>query len=359
MKEVYFRVDLSGIDSRIEGNVHFTRKWFEGELEIYFNNCKFYYDPLKKYLLPFQRKLRCEQERKNCVPFSPLTDIDIVFLAGGTCRIPSIQKQIGKLFPNTRLIIEEKLETITTTGAAIHVLQVLDKEVQPYILPIQHPVACGIRKTLYKFEIDIYDVRTKEKSKDSHSENKPIQEIVDELMTKYGNDIEKIVIQNNVLKSDELEYFKKENLKKHGDLVHVATKQELDFKYYFESKVKYSVGELIIWFNNWRAMLYECKEVADGRVTWKLLDRKEYQFDKQIDFEYIERMFKLKINQVHAVFEDSQEMINSLYGSEFNKYRFKSINFIKIVNRYANKALLLAMNSIADPEASVLVQVKS
>ena len=41
MKELYFRVDLSEIDSRIEGNVHFTREWFEGELEIYFNNCKF------------------------------------------------------------------------------------------------------------------------------------------------------------------------------------------------------------------------------------------------------------------------------------------------------------------------------
>src|SRR5690606_25855297 len=70
------------------------------------------------------------------------------------------------------------------------------------------------------------------------------------------------------------------------------------------------------------------------------------------DFEYVERMFKLKMNQVHAVFEESQEEINSLYGSEFNKYCFKSINFVKRV--YSDKILLLARNLISDPEVPVI-----
>jgi len=216
-------------------------------------------------------------------------------------------------------------------------------------------LACGITKYLdYVFNVNIYDVRIK-KSEYSYPKDEPIQDILDELITEYGNDIRKIVIGNDVLKSDELEDFKENNLKKYGDLVHVATKEELDFEYYLQFKVEYSVGDLIIQFEQENyCTLYECREVADGRVTWKELDKREHQSNK-IDFEYVERMFKLKMNQVHAVFKDTQEEINSIYGSKFSKYRFKSINFIKKVDYWRdNKALLLARNLISDPDAPVI-----
>src|SRR5690606_13117042 len=56
----------------------------------------------------------------------------------------------------------------------------------------------------------------------------------------------------------------------------------------------------------------------------------------------------------------------SLYGSEFNKYRFKSINFIREVGDEdeeddddEGRTLLLARNLISDPEVSVFVKVIS
>ena len=59
--------------------------------------------------------------------------MDIVFLAGGTCRIPLIQRWIKETFPKADVRIEEQLETITATGAAIHALQILSGEVEPCI----------------------------------------------------------------------------------------------------------------------------------------------------------------------------------------------------------------------------------
>ena len=49
--------------------------------------------------------------------------IQTVFLGGGSCRIPCIQKQIKAKFPNAQIVIDEELETIVATGAAIRALQ--------------------------------------------------------------------------------------------------------------------------------------------------------------------------------------------------------------------------------------------
>ena len=59
-------------------------------------------------------------------------------MAGGTCRIPFVQKRIQEMFLNAELIMDGELEIITATGAAVHALQVLYKEVEPYIKIIKH-----------------------------------------------------------------------------------------------------------------------------------------------------------------------------------------------------------------------------
>jgi len=64
---------------------------------------------------------------------STFNEVDIVFLAGGTFRIPFFQKQIKEMFPNAEVIMGGELEIITSTGAAIHALQVLSGEVEPYV----------------------------------------------------------------------------------------------------------------------------------------------------------------------------------------------------------------------------------
>ena len=62
-----------------------------------------------------------------------IKNVDVIFLAGGTCRIPMVQTSIRKLFPEANIIIDGELEIITATGATIHALQVLSGEIQPYI----------------------------------------------------------------------------------------------------------------------------------------------------------------------------------------------------------------------------------
>ena len=42
------------------------------------------------------------------------------------------------MFLNAELIMDGELEIITATGAAVHALQVLYKEVEPYIKIIKH-----------------------------------------------------------------------------------------------------------------------------------------------------------------------------------------------------------------------------
>ena len=91
----------------------------------------------KQYLLPDQRELRCDAEVEQ-ITYAQFADLNIVFLAGGTCRIPFVQRWIKEIFPNAEVKIEEPLETITAIGAAIHALQVLNKEVEPYIRIIKN-----------------------------------------------------------------------------------------------------------------------------------------------------------------------------------------------------------------------------
>ena len=67
----------------------------------------------------------------------PFADVDIVFLAGGTCRIPYVKRWVKEIFPNAEIVIDGELEIITATGATIHALQVLSGEVEPYIRNIK------------------------------------------------------------------------------------------------------------------------------------------------------------------------------------------------------------------------------
>uniref|UniRef100_A0AC34RDX4 Heat shock protein 70 n=1 Tax=Panagrolaimus sp. JU765 TaxID=591449 RepID=A0AC34RDX4_9BILA len=59
-------------------------------------------------------------------------DFDIVFLAGGTNRIPILQEIVKKKFPKAKIIIDGQVEIITATGAAIHGLQILNGEIEPF-----------------------------------------------------------------------------------------------------------------------------------------------------------------------------------------------------------------------------------
>ena len=92
-----------------------------------------------KYPLPTQRSLRCGMQG-NWTSLSLLDDIDIVLLFGKACITRFIQMPIKKMFPSSTIIIEEKCEKITATGATIHVLQVLNKEVNPYIEVVEHEI---------------------------------------------------------------------------------------------------------------------------------------------------------------------------------------------------------------------------
>ena len=108
----YFRQDLSELDSSIKGDYTFTSKW------------------LKQYLT---FDVTCTMEGIEDCTLPEIPGVSIVFLAGGTCRIPFIKKKIQKTFPGSKLIIDDKLEVITAEGAATHALQVLNGEVEPYI----------------------------------------------------------------------------------------------------------------------------------------------------------------------------------------------------------------------------------
>ena len=166
-----------------------------------------------------------------------------------------------EMFPNANLIIDGELEIITATGAAIHALQVLNGEVQPYIKLIENPIACGIVKRYNGFKISIYDIRPKRKSYYFRSKNRSIHEIIDGLIKKYGYNIGIIVIANALyLEPNQFENFKKEEFKKYGNIVHIATEGELDFNYYLTEKIKYSTGELIMKFEvqtDWQIKKYE------------------------------------------------------------------------------------------------------
>ena len=122
---------MSNINLLLDGTVEFTKKWFEGELEKIFNIKNLEYRKYKKYSFPSDRGYRCELKRKSDVR-PPFNDVNIVFLAGGTFRIPFFQKQIKEIFPKAEVIMGGELEIITATGAAIHALQIMSGEVDPY-----------------------------------------------------------------------------------------------------------------------------------------------------------------------------------------------------------------------------------
>ena len=355
----YFRFDLSHINAPLEGVVEFTREWFEEELEVYFNNCKLYYDLFKGYPFPMQMKLRCDRE---IIDFSnnAADDIKFVFLAGGTCKIPFVQRWIEKQFPKAEIIIDGQIETVTATGAVIHALQVLNNEVQPYIIPIYHPTACSITKYPDKFEIEIYDIRTGKKSKDFKPIDKSIRNIVDELVKKLGSGIGIITITNDSDLKPSEQINMKDDFEENRKVVHLATKEELEFSNYLQLKVKYVIGEHIIWFKERRIIyLCECTEADDKGVTWKELEWKEHGSSKCIDLEYAVRMFHLEMNQVHVVFENSQKEIDSMYDSKLYNYSFKSINFIETVRSTEHEEpLFLARHLISDPKIPILVKVE-
>ena len=289
----------------------------------------------------------------------PLNGIKYTFLVGGMCKIPFIKSWIAKQFPGSVVIADEGLETITAFGAAIHGLQVLNREVDPYIKQISYSIACDIVKNPEGFDIEVYDVTTKKESIYSVPTMKSIHEIIEDLIKKYGKNLGAIVLAHDFnLMPNRSEYFKEKEFEKYNNLVHIATKEKLDFQYYFILNVKYFVGDLIIKFDYGWATLYKCKEVAQQRVTLVKQDKREHRLAKYEDFEYVARMFRIEINHVHAVFEDSQKNVYSLYGPELSKCNFKSINFARWAGKLTtNSALSFARYKISDPEVQLLVKI--
>ena len=135
--------------------------------------------------------------------------------------------------------------------------------------------------------------------------------------------------------------------------------EELDYDYHLNLKTKYSAGDLIIRFNNRCVALYKCKKVVKEKVIWKEMERKESKFGSHIDFEHIKKMLHLKVNDVHIVCSNSQEMVDLLSNSEVQKYNFKSTNFIdEKVRRPISSTLIFARHLSEEPEISVLVKIK-
>ena len=111
--------------------MEFTIEWFKEKLKEYFNNCELYYEVLEKHSFQFLEKPR-RKRKQEYTRFSPLTDVNVVFLAGGTCRIPFVRDWIKGKFPKA-IMIEDQLQLQTGIGAVVHALQVLSGEVEPYI----------------------------------------------------------------------------------------------------------------------------------------------------------------------------------------------------------------------------------
>ena len=132
------------IHSSLEKTVHLNRKWLEDELRANFYKHKEYVG-IKRFEREMQMKhelsVQTNHEKKHQTEpedmYYTLSDVDIVFLAGGTCRMPFFQEFIKEISSGAKIIIDGELEIITATGAAIHALQVLSGEVEPYIKIIE------------------------------------------------------------------------------------------------------------------------------------------------------------------------------------------------------------------------------
>ena len=133
------RFDLSDIHHSLQETILFAREWFEDKLKIHFDNEKLHCIKYQEYSHPSQRKNRRGIPSRSyiCPPFN---DVDIVFLAGGTCRIPFVQRWIKEQFPKAEIIIDGELEIITATGAVVHALQLLHEEIGPYVRTITYDI---------------------------------------------------------------------------------------------------------------------------------------------------------------------------------------------------------------------------
>ena len=213
---------------------------------------------------------------------------------------------------------------------------------------LERPVACSITKKNNKWEVNLYS--TAEKPKESYFTDKSIQEVIEDLM-KNPKNIGKILIQEHDLEPDQ-----SKNLNKHNGVVHVATQDELDFKFYLILEVNYSHKDLIIWVEDSSTILYQCIDATSNKITLETLNERKYGLYRWTDVKYFERMFRLKMNQVHAIFENSEEKSNSLSVSGLDIDGFKSINYVR---RAYSDPLILSRRLLGDPEVKLLVQIYS
>ena len=73
-------------------------------------------------------KLFSKNFTENEDNFRQFKKIHMVFLGGGSCRITLLQEMAKKQFPDAKIIIDEELETIAATGAAMRALQLSHKD---------------------------------------------------------------------------------------------------------------------------------------------------------------------------------------------------------------------------------------
>ena len=131
----------------------------------YFNIKEFKYQEYKKYSFPSERKYQSKESHGSEV-YPPFNNVDIAFLAGGTFRIPFLQNQVKDMFPNAEIIIDGQLEIITATGAALHALQVLSGEVEPYVEITEQE-----SNEQNQSEIESCDFNSDEKASVNHDQN--------------------------------------------------------------------------------------------------------------------------------------------------------------------------------------------
>ena len=216
-------------------------------------------------------------------------------------------------------------------------------------------IACGITNCSNGLKIEVYDIKTKQEIAYLQPDNKSIHEVIEDIITQYGDNVGNIVIYNDFgLERNVYEDFKTEYFEKYENLVYVATQAELSFRWYLTSKAEYSIEDKILLFDTDKCItLYENANI-DGRImSWNQLDMRYYKLTGNIDFHEVKKMFHIELNQVHIVFGYNQEEVNLIYGAELYNYGFKSINFIG--PPYSN-SLVLARHLISDPDVSMLVQ---
>ena len=335
--------------------VDFTRESFEKKIETLYEEYVFEFLKYKHYQLPRQNKSRSRHDIEEYGMNVPFNDVSIVFLAGGICRIPYVQKWIKKLFPKAELITKGELEIMTATGAVIHALQVLRGEFEPYIKVVGHKLACAIIQCLDQVKVRTYDSATQLYNEFSHMD-KSIHIIISELIEQHGNNLGIVVIsKHHDLIPEKSRYFTKEDFEKYGNLVHVATEAELEMKYYLELDVEYSVGDCIMKVENNVITLYRCKKCDERTMTWKEVNRRYFGFNAYIDSKYFSRVFSSKANPINIVYSNRLKKVKTPHVSKLHQYTFKSVNFIK---QEDNDPIYLSRFLNYDSEFSFLVNIE-